>query len=167
MKILRYLEYKTKICVLLIANRTRTQCSFRTRALNTVYFEKMRCRDELLQKLKLPSVAKKKIEPSAKPITFLSQIYFGGTRRGSNKVLIHGAGKPCDYDIVIGKALREEKALNTISKKQVSEVTHQAIIEISPRLHSVLQPRNPGVKFLEIVVALELRELRFHYGDVW
>ena len=25
----------------------------------------------------------------------------------------------------------------------------------------------PGVKFLEDVVALELRELRFLYGDVW
>ena len=68
-------------------------------------------------KIKTSICGKKKIEPSAKPITFLSQIYFGGTRRGSNKVLIHGAGKPCDYDIVIGKALREEKALNTISKK--------------------------------------------------
>ena len=51
---------------------------------------------------------------------------------------------------------------------QVSEVTHLTIIEISPRLHSVLQPRDPGVKFLEIVVALELRKsVRFHYGDVW
>lgn len=59
----------------------------------------------------------REIEFSVKPTIFLSQIYFGGTRRGSNKVLIHGAGKPCDYDIVIGKALREEKALNTISKK--------------------------------------------------
>ena len=26
---------------------------------------------------------------------------------------------------------------------------------------------DPGVKFLEDVVALELRELRFLYGDVW
>ena len=55
----------------------------------------------------------------------------------------------------------------TFTGPQVSEVTHQAIIEISPCLHSVLHPRDPGVKFLEIVVALELRELRFHYGNVW
>ena len=51
---------------------------------------------------------------------------------------------------------------------QVSEVTHLTIIDVSPRLHSVLQPRDPEVKFLEIVVALELRKsVRFHYGDVW
>ena len=38
-----------------------------------------------------------------KPIIFLLQIYFGGTRRGSD----------CDNDIVMSKALREDKALNT------------------------------------------------------
>ena len=35
----------------------------------------------------------RKIELSVKPITFLSQIYFGSTRRGSDKVPIHGKGK--------------------------------------------------------------------------
>ena len=30
-----------------------------------------------------------------------------------------------------------------------------------------LTTRDPGVNFLEIFVALELRGLRFHYGDVW
>ena len=45
----------------------------------------------------------RKIELSVKPIIFLLQIYFGGTRRGSD----------CDNDIVMSKALREDKALNT------------------------------------------------------
>ena len=53
----------------------------------------------------------RKIEPSVKPITFLSRIYFRGTRRGSDKVVIHGTGKLCDYDIVMGKVLRQDKAL--------------------------------------------------------
>ena len=56
----------------------------------------------------------RKIEPSVKPITFLSQIYFRGTRRGSDKVVIHGTGKLCDYDIVMGKVLRQDKVLNTV-----------------------------------------------------
>ena len=45
----------------------------------------------------------RKIELSVKPIIFLLQIYFGCTRRGSDY----------DNDIVMGKALREDKALNT------------------------------------------------------
>ena len=35
----------------------------------------------------------KKLELSVKPTIFLLQIYFGGIRRGSEKVLIHGTEK--------------------------------------------------------------------------
>ena len=55
----------------------------------------------------------RKIELSVKPIIFLLQIDFGGIRRGSEKVPIHGR-ESCDYDIVVGKALSEDKLLNTV-----------------------------------------------------
>ena len=40
-------------------------------------------------------------------------MYFEGIRRGSEKVPIHGR-ESCDYDIVVGKALSEDKLLNTV-----------------------------------------------------
>ena len=55
----------------------------------------------------------REIELLVKLITFLLQIYFRGTRRGSDKVPIHGTGN-CDQDIVMGKAVREDKALNAV-----------------------------------------------------
>ena len=41
-----------------------------------------------------------------------------------------------------------------------------AVVENSPRLHTILQTRDAGVKFLEVVVALSVRELRYHDGDL-
>ena len=37
----------------------------------------------------------------------------------SDKVLIHGTGRPCDYDIVMGKALREDKVSNTVYSEKM------------------------------------------------
>ena len=55
----------------------------------------------------------REIELLVKLITFLLQIYFQGTRRGSDKVPIPER-ESCDQDIVMGKALREDKALNAV-----------------------------------------------------
>ena len=54
-----------------------------------------------------------------KPIIFLLQIYSESTRRGSDKVPIHLERESCDYDMVMGKALREDKALNTVYFEKV------------------------------------------------
>ena len=61
----------------------------------------------------------RKIELSVKPITILSQIYFESTRRGSDKVPIHGKGKLWLWYIVMGKALREDKASNTVYFEEI------------------------------------------------
>ena len=41
---------------------------------------------------------------------------------------------------------------------QVSEVTRLAVVEKKTRLHTILQPRGAEVRFLEVVVALEIKE---------
>ena len=77
------------------------------------------------------------IELSVKPMIFHLQIHFGGTRRGSDKVPIHGTGS-FDYDIVKGKALPKDEALNTrfISKrwnKLLPKLKHPSVSVIKVR----------------------------------
>ena len=40
----------------------------------------------------------------------------------------------------------------------VGEVTRQAVVGKKTRLHTILQPRGADVRFLEVVVALEIKE---------
>ena len=61
----------------------------------------------------------RKLELLAKLITFHLKIYFGGTHWGNDKFPIHGTGKQCDYDIVMGKVVREDKSLNTVYSKKM------------------------------------------------
>ena len=42
---------------------------------------------------------------------------------------------------------------------QVGEVTRPAVVENKTRLQAILQPRGAGVRFLEVVVALAIKEL--------
>ena len=42
---------------------------------------------------------------------------------------------------------------------QGGEVTRLAVAENKTRLHTILQPRGAGVRFLEVVVALAIKEL--------
>ena len=53
----------------------------------------------------------RKIELSVKPITCLSQIYFGGTRRGSDKISysLNSNGKAMTLIIVMDEALSQDK----------------------------------------------------------
>ena len=41
---------------------------------------------------------------------------------------------------------------------QIGEVTRLAVVEKKKRLHTILQPRGTEVRFLEVVVALEIKE---------
>ena len=41
---------------------------------------------------------------------------------------------------------------------QVGEVTRLAVVEKKKRLHAIFQPRGAEVRFLEVVVALEIKE---------
>ena len=43
---------------------------------------------------------------------------------------------------------------------QVGEVTRLAVVENKTRLQTILQPRGAGVRFLEVVVALAIKEQR-------
>ena len=54
-----------------------------------------------------------KIELSVKWITFLLQIYLDELADEAIKFLFVER-ESCDYDIVMGKALREDKVLNTV-----------------------------------------------------
>ena len=40
-----------------------------------------------------------------------------------------------------------------------AQVTRRAVAENKTRLHTILQPRGTGVRFLEVVVALAIKEL--------
>ena len=42
---------------------------------------------------------------------------------------------------------------------QVGKVTRLAVVENKTRLHTILQPRGSGVRFLEVDIALAIKEL--------
>ena len=44
-------------------------------------------------------------------------------------------------------------------RPQVGEVTRLAVVENKTRLHTILQPRGSGVRFLEVDIALAIKEL--------
>ena len=69
-----------------------------------------------------PSVADGMVISSSANTLFINSLLtdrFWRYSPRSDKVLIHGTGRPCDYDIVMGKALREDKASNTVSSEKM------------------------------------------------